>query len=313
MNIAEMCRQDTGGQAFKIARAVTAHTPHTSRNFRTSPDYLEFPGDIWLRKHDVAYVRQFLRTADIIHCHRCYKSPEGWQQRGYRLNPKARWLIHQHGRPGNMWKPWLKIDRKRGAFRVVSTLNLLRYVGGDFERWVPAAVRLSEFDDLKARYWKGIRRRGGKILVAHSPTRRDYKGTDHYLRAIAQLQSEGLNVHPLLIWQVSNKECLRLKSQADITYDQMHLCYGNSGLEAMAFGQPTIVGPTGSARGWIKEHIGYEPYVHATPDTLTDRLRELVCDADLRQHWGAKARKYMETWHAEKVVAERVVKMYEKI
>lgn len=194
---------------------------------------------------------------------------------------------------------------------MVSTLNLLSFVGGDPSRWIPAPLDLGFYDGLKRANYMAPTERDGEIRVAHSPTRRDYKGTDDIRAAVAALERRGYPVRLELIEGVSQRESIRRKSSCDIVYDQMHLCYGNSGLEGMAFGQPTLVGMPDDVRETVRDVIGYEPFVFATPATLERQLECLVSDEALRHHWGAVGRRYVETWHEHARVAHRVSEIYE--
>jgi hypothetical protein len=151
------------------------------------------------------------------------------------------------------------------------------------------------------------------IWIAHSPTRRDYKGTEDIIRAVDGLKEEGLNVHLALIERMPHAECLKLKARCDITYDQMHLCYGNSGLEGMALGHPTIVGMSDSVREEVQRIVGYEPFCFASPETLRDVLRDLVQDREIRQSYGALGKRYVEEWHDHQRVAQRVARIYEQL
>jgi glycosyltransferase involved in cell wall biosynthesis len=285
--IADMCGQDTGGQSFKLAKAITAFTPHSCRSFRKSPDYLGFPSDIRLGEHDARWVHDYLGKVDIVHAHGLYRRAQGWNAP---FNPRARWVIHQHGRiptKGPIWQAESREDKQRRAYRVVSTINLLPYVGGDSSRWIPAPIDLKMFQRLR-RQSKRPRSARGEIWIAHSPTRRDYKGTDNIINAVETLVKEGVRARLILIEGKSHAECLRLKAMCNITYDQMHLCYGNSGLEGMAFGHATIVGMSQSVRDDVNRIVGYEPFCFATPITLIEVLRDLVSRPRTLQHYLSK-------------------------
>jgi hypothetical protein len=167
MLIADITAQDTGGQSFKLSRAINEYTTHTSRSFCGTPDYLAFNADI-THDTDIATITEILSRADIIHCHNMYRYANGWAP----INPDAKWIIHQHGRPGAniVWKEWEEADKERGATRFVSTINLLKYVNNNPERWIPAPIRLREFDDLKNAYVKT-----DKVIICQTPTNPEYK------------------------------------------------------------------------------------------------------------------------------------------
>lgn len=308
MRIIDITSVDTGGQSYKLARAIREYTEHESHSFIKELDYLNFPYENILGKHDRDFAKEYFASADIVHLHNKYRNANGW----YEYNKNAKWLIHQHGRFGDNTdlNEIYDTDKKRGALRVVSTLNLLPYVNNDPERWIPAPFRLSDFTALKEKYYRiPTVRHPRKFRIAHSPTNRTYKNTDLLIRICSKIP----NAELVLIEKKTNAEALLMRATCDITYDQMHLCYGNSGLEGMAFGQPVICGMPDRVRGAIKNYIGYEPFLFATPQTLMEKILLLMNDKDIFKHYSEISTKYINDWHCDKKVAERVVKIYNNL
>lgn len=306
LRVADMCGQDTGGQSYKLSQAVTRFTKHVSRSFRKSDDYLEFPADICFGEHDQDMVREYLASVDVVHVHGMYRRASGWSN----ISSNARWLMHQHGRLGQHLADERSADRIRRAHRVVSTINLLSYVGGDESRWIPAPLDLDAFSLLKERFPPSDE----ELLVAHSPTRRAYKGTDLIAAVVDRLRSEGHPVRLVLIERQTHARCLRQRARCHVTYDQMHLCYGNSGLEGMAFGQPTIVGMPPETRSEVQRILGSEPYVFAYgADDLYEAMRRLVESPGMREEYGQAGLSYVRKWHDHRVVAARVARIYEAL
>ncbi|HPI81638.1 MAG TPA: hypothetical protein PK122_00195 [Candidatus Paceibacterota bacterium] len=303
MKIADMTSADTGGQSYKLSTFIRRYTSHISRSFIKTLDYINFPHDILLGEHDREFVREYLGSTDIVHCHNKYRYANDWAP----LNPKAKWIIHQHGRFPEVLKKEevYEADRIRGAYRIVSTLNLLNYVNYDFDRWLPAPFDLEKLQKIKEENYKP----SDRIRIAHSPTRRDYKNTELLIELVNKIP----NLELVLIENKTNEESLIMKSTCDITFDQMHLCYGNSGLEGWGFGQAVIVGPTDIARELIKTYIGYEPYIYATPETLFEELKKLTYDADYRKHYADLGKKYIIEYHDSKVVTDKIISIYKKI
>ncbi len=308
LKIADMCKQDTGGQSYKLARAITQFTPHHSRSFRLRGDYLNFPVDIQFGRHNKQFVREYLLSVDVVHAHGLHQWCHGWGI----INPKAKRIIHQHGRLGTLKQQQVAMDRKCKALRCVSTLNLLGYVGENQDRWIPAPMDLAMFDSLKNRLYKRPEERE-ELFVAHSPTSRGYKGTDDIIQAVETLKHEGLKVRLVLIEKKPYKDCLKMRASCDITYDQMHLCYGNSALEGMVLNQATIVGMPESVRGRVNRIVGYEPFIFAMPDTLVDVLRDVLMNSEQREEAAQRGRRYIEEWHEQSKVSLRVAALYESL
>jgi len=308
MIIADITSADTGGQSYKLTKGINTHTIHKARSFVKVLNYIEFPYDILHGRHDIEYVKEYLQHTDIIHCHNKYRNLDGWGQ----LNKSAKMVIHQHGRfpDKDLRSEIKKADEKRNAYRIVSTLNLLNYVDNDINRWLPAPFFIKEMEQIKKEnFIPSTTRHPRKIKIAHSPTRRDYKNTDLLIECVNKIPELDL----VLIENKPYKEALRLKSMCDITFDQMHLCYGNSGIEGWCFGQAVICQPTDTAREIIKTHIGYEPYIYATEDTLLSVLKELTFDSGIRNHYAELGSKYIRQWHDSKFVTQRIINIYENL
>jgi hypothetical protein len=308
MNIADMTSADTGGQSYKLSCAITNYTPNISRSFITVLDYINFPYDILRGKHDFEFVKNYLLNVDVIHCHNKYRNLDGWST----LNPNAKLLIHQHGRfPTDvLTNEVISADKVRNAFRVVSTLNLLKYVDNDPKRWIPAPFNIAEMEVIKKLNFVPISsRHQRKIRIAHSPTNRLYKNTELLIDICKRIP----NVELILIEHKTHKESLMIRSRCDITFDQMHLCYGNSGLEGMCFGQPVIAGMDERVRDIIKNYIGYEPFIYTCPKTLEKVIIDLVNDKEMRTFYAKLGNDYIKEWHDDALVANRVLNIYNKL
>ena len=299
MNVVDICAQDTGGQSFKMARAIREFTEHTSHSFCRVSDVLRFPVEISQEDMNAGWLG-YMAKADIIHVHNRYRYANGWAN----FKPGVKWLIHRHGRiPTDRKLAELKADTTRHALGCVSTLNLLRYVSGDAQRWIPAPMFLDEFKPVAH---EGIR-------IAHSPTNRAYKKTDLLESVVASLNDDGVACELVMIEGLPHAEALALKATCDITFDQIHLCYGNSGLEGMAFGQAVVVGMDPKTRDIVKGLVGYEPFTFADESTLYDVMKRLVTDAGYRKAEAARGREYVETFHAAPVAAKKMGGLYEQL
>jgi len=310
LKIADFCGQDTGGQSWNLVQAINEYTSHEAHQFRQARDYLDFPVEFQapLSGKMLEAASNFLSQVDVVHCHNRYRYTKNFGP----INKKAKWVIHQHGRFGQGQFPQVKKDDiARGALRIVSTLNLVKYS----DIWFPAPIDPRKFDGLKNRYFNKNRK---IIKIAHSPTNRGYKHTELLIEVVRQLKEEGLPIVLILVENRSHAECLRLKADCDITFDQMYLGYGNSGLEGMAFGQATICGCQDKKNLYsfgsiVKKYVGYIPYVPCYPAVLKDILKKLILHPELRQTHGLLGRKYIEEFHSSPVAAKRAIKLYEKV
>jgi hypothetical protein len=142
------------------------------------------------------------------------------------------------------------------------------------------------------------------VTVAHAPSQRGIKGTEHIETAVRELRSEGVPVRLDLVEGVSHGEAMRRFERADFAVDQLHIgWYGGFAVEMMALGRPVIC------------HIDDEdnpfgaelPVVRATPDTVRERIRDLVTDRDRRLSLGRDSRAFVEKHHDPRTVARNAL------
>lgn len=311
MKIVNVNSPDTGGQCYRLSKAINETYPgiHTSRAFTKGETYRKYPVDVqWKKGWALGFppwIKKFWETADIIHVHSFWKRADVWPK----INGRAGRIMHQHGRFGRVPVKYLREqDRRAGAIRVVSSLNLIHYVDGDTDRWFPIPVDLEMLDEIK----KKNQIQDGKIRIVHSPTHRGRKSTELFLSVCRELEKRHPFVETVLIENTSWLECLKIKSACDICFDQLLLQYGSSGLESMGFGQPIVAGCKDHTSLLIKEKIGYLPFIRTTRRKLIRALERLVLREDLRKKWGAIGRKYVEQWHSHKAVSEIAIRTYEE-
>ena len=140
------------------------------------------------------------------------------------------------------------------------------------------------------------------VVLVHSPNHRGCKGTEFIISAVEKLQSEGLKVELKLLERMKNDEVRSILSkEADILVEQIiGTGHGLSALEGMAAGIPTISNLedetyTLPMRRW--SFLNECPLVSATPENITDVLRKLITNPELRSDLGRAGREYVEKYH----------------
>ena len=145
---------------------------------------------------------------------------------------------------------------------------------------------------------------GAEVVVAHAPSNRAVKGTEHVLAAIDALRADGVPVRLDLIEGVPHTDALARLSAADLLVDQLLLgWYGGVAVEAMARARP-VIAAIDEARNPFGDRL---PIVRATPDTLADRLRELVADRDARRRAGEASRAFALAEHDPRAIARSIL------
>jgi hypothetical protein len=136
----------------------------------------------------------------------------------------------------------------------------------------------------------------GVIRIVHTPTAPIRKNTDDFLQAVKKLSEKHkqLKIEPVLIEGKPWQECLQLKAQCNIMYDQMQIgSYGMGVIESWALRQPVV----GRASPWLRSWYPNLPIVDAVPETLMEHLEGLVLHGDVRQEIGEKGMLFCQEHH----------------
>jgi hypothetical protein len=152
-------------------------------------------------------------------------------------------------------------------------------------------------------------RQNERLRIFHSATNRKYKGTDLILEVGKRLEREE-KVELVFMENTPHDKLLATKAQCDIVVDQITnlggVGYGVSSLEALSMGIPVCTRLTPEYEAFIPDH----PFVHVTPDTLYDRLVELIRNAPRRREIGQRSRLWVEKRHDARQVVNSMRAMY---
>jgi hypothetical protein len=250
-----------------------------------------------LRQWDIAdqqdVVAMLYRTADVVHCHMDWTIPAG-ELGGIDAGRKVAITYHGSIEPNRPAITYPEADARMNA-----TVFGARPYHRRFEaHWLPIPMPVDDYAALA----KG-RKRGKTFRVAHSPTRREIKGTNVFLEVVAQLQAEGVAIDAVLIEGLSHGDALTLKATCDATFDSFWLGMQGSGLEAAAMGQAVIAGTADADY----HRVGLDcPWTIASDaDTLRDVLRRLVADKAFYAQESARVGQYVRQYHDYPVVGAR--------
>ncbi len=179
----------------------------------------------------------------------------------------------------------------------------------DAIRWVPDAEVVPPGIDLAAYPPRPPSDRERPVVV-HAPSSRRRKGTEHMIAACQRLAVELEIVEGL-----HHDEARRRYERADIVVDQLNAgWYGMFAIEAMALGKPVVTFLHEEAVARTEEAFRTKvPIVSATAETLVERLRPLVEDAELRRRVGAASRAYVERVHDVDAIADRLLAIYARL
>ncbi|MDY0083791.1 MAG: glycosyltransferase [Ignavibacteriaceae bacterium] len=151
------------------------------------------------------------------------------------------------------------------------------------------------------------------IRIIHSPTNRKYKGTELIISVIEKIKRER-NIEFLIMENVERNKLLEIKSQCDISIDQVGgtmggTGYGKAGLETLAMGIPTITNMTKEYTDWLKEN----PFIVANnSDELYKSLIELIDNEKERIEIGKKGIAWINKYHSFESVNKRLNQLYQQ-
>lgn len=146
--------------------------------------------------------------------------------------------------------------------------------------------------------------------IVHAPTAPVCKGTAFIEKALDNLKQE-FRFEYKLVHKIPRPKALELIASSDIFIDQLVLgSYGMATMEAFAMGKPVVC--------YMKESVlscfpGVSPIINANPDSISDKLYELLSDGNLRNKKGRESRAYAEKYHDIDVVIKDLIAIYEKV
>lgn len=152
--------------------------------------------------------------------------------------------------------------------------------------------RLGQLESLKC-----------KLVVAHAPNHRGFKGTEFELSAIGNLQREGQPVELILIEGMPNREVVSLlENEVDLVVDQL-LCFGYRmfAIEAMAMGFPVIANLEDSEFAELLSDctfFGECPMMSAKASTIEGVLRSIINNQSILSEVGKRSAEYVQKWHS---------------
>lgn len=306
LKIVSGCAYDPGSAAYRFHSAVNEATEHAMAFVRYGDTNPYSSLRQWDGVADAQQVRALLLDADVVHCHVDYILP---RNAGLGNRPKTHQVLvrHYHGSmpKGRQWPEiHANIDDMLGAVLVGARLTLTA-VRPDRMHWLPIGIPADRYAAmvLDKPKWSGVFR------VAHSPTRRDYKGTDEFMRACKTLRTRGVPIEPVLIEKMSHAQALAVKATCHATFDSFWLGIQGSGLEAAAMGQPVIAGDP-NVKALYEERLGGCPYVFANTEAdLVKTLETLWREKAVRTKAIQRLQGYIAAFHTYPAVA----RIYENI
>jgi glycosyltransferase involved in cell wall biosynthesis len=135
------------------------------------------------------------------------------------------------------------------------------------------------------------------------------KGTELILPVIEAVKKVR-DIDFVIIENRPHEEVIRMKETCDLAIEQVGNSggtgYGRNSLETLALGIPTITEMTPDYVAWLPKN----PFVLATPETLFERLVELIDNPLLRFETSTRGRKWVEKYHSYEAVHKKLTDLY---
>jgi len=156
--------------------------------------------------------------------------------------------------------------------------------------------------------------------IIHAPSNRGIKGTKYVLDVFNALKVDGLKFKTELIENLPNLEAIKKYEDADILVGQLFSTYGGrQELEALACGSIVLSGfRPDYALDCINKNSQYYkkineyPVVSVEPDSLYQKLKNIILDYPRRIEIAKKGRPYVEKYHDVKELAKRTLELLEQ-
>ena len=133
-----------------------------------------------------------------------------------------------------------------------------------------------------------------KPIIAHAPSSREVKGTKYILDVFEKLRKEGIEFEILLIENIPHLEALKLYKNVDILIDQL-LCPGSGKLATEALACGTIVMAHMAYDKYPQKNPSECPIIDVNPDTLYEKLKNLILNYEFRVEHAKKGNPYVKT------------------
>ena len=261
MNIAIIADLNIAGQLTGLFRLINQKTIHRARCIIFAEDYLAYDQDIVLSRNnreDLADALDIMQSADFYHLGRFPR---------HSLNlPILNYL-----KPDNALIQYFGTQLRLNARKIYDWHQKRKITG--LAAWDYTMIEYAPFFYhinmmVDASKIKSCAPPEGSLKIVHPTTNRELKKTDLFMKAVEKLQQK-YDIEAIVVEGKSNEECLRIKSQAQMTYDQISVgIYGVSAIESMAAGHVVFGGISNFAASVYPDN----PIVWVTPDNLDQRI-----------------------------------------
>ena len=270
INIALIADFNIAGQITQLFRLINTKTIHRARCIILQGDYLTYDQDIVLSQNnpeDLNDAQDIIKNADFFHIGR-FPKPN-----------KMNLALIDYLRPNNSIIQYFGSELRAHAKEIYNWHQRKKITG--LAAWDFTMIENSPFfyhinmmfDAAKI---QACPKPDGTIKIVHPTTNRKIKNTELFLDAVETLQRMH-DVEAIVIEGKTNDECLKIKSQAHMAYDQISVgIYGVSAIESMAAGHVVF----GAISNFAASVYPDNPIVWITPKNIVEKIEHYLINKE---------------------------------
>lgn len=308
MNVLLLAVKDYSGSGYQVTRAIRRISSIDINLLIQIKHPYGYSYDYFLNDLDKEDIKKIFEQANILHIKSDLNPHDEWGDyiknkpilltvAGGNFRRHGNRLIARKAYPINNYIGWSNLRTAMTA-----DLNYPEYNGV----YIPHTI-----DSMNSTYcWKERK----NPIIMHIPSTSSKKGTDKIEEAYNILKNKGYDLDLKIYTNISHKESIELKKNATIYICQISETgsYGNSGIEAMQFGIPTMAHISNRSinQGYpiqdspiINVKLDVESIVNKFEDILKSDLRQL----------SIKTKEFCDNFHSYESVGEKYRKLYEKL
>lgn len=153
-----------------------------------------------------------------------------------------------------------------------------------------------------------------KIKIAHTPTRRGFKGSEIVFEAIEILKKHRNDFEFITIEGMNYEDYIKTTNNVDIVIDQVYSqSPGMNALEMLAAGKIVLTGATDKGKSYF-DFMKWSPAFDAdpSPESLSRALHNILDRKNEFSEMAVLGRNYIEANHSCTKVADKFIKLWSK-
>ncbi len=300
------------GQHTRLMRSLNKYTNHAVRCVIYNNDFLSYDKDLIISNGDgqvsdtaMEEAASLIRQADFFHIGRQLCPITGIKWEKY-ISPRNA-VFQYHG--SHLRNNGAEIARfhAENKFEAISCVDwsIYRQLQTSFYHLHPCILELDELPDSQPDF-------SGEIRLVHAPSGENYrriKRSDIIIETMDRLAGEIDYVQSEIVENVTNRECLNLKSHCHVHIASLLMAFGLNAIESAAMGLIPVTTLDNFSRFIYHD----SPVVNATKNDIYDVVKRLVVDRSRMTDLSFSCREWARRLFDAKSVAGQYAYLYDLI